>query len=124
MADLPAAIGFAEQAVAIREEILSPDDPLLGQGLGNLGGYRLRARDPAAARTPLQRALEICENAFPDRLDRPPHPHRVETAQWLAACLFALDPPETAAAEALCARYGLDPEERRARARAIMGPGG
>ena len=28
------------------------------------------------------------------------------------------------AAEALCARYGLDPEERRARARAIMGPGG
>ena len=78
---------------------------------------------PAGAREPLEQALDIREAAFPDREGYAPHPRRVTTADWLATCLFAVDPPEAAAAEELCARYGLDPEERRAGARAIMGRG-
>ena len=117
------ALCFAAAALRVWRDTLPPGDHRIAFSLNNLGAMRLEARAPAQAAPLLREALEIREAAFPDRPGKPPHSHRVATAQWLAACLFALDPPQTAEAEALCARYGLDPAERRARAAALMAGG-
>lgn len=103
---------FAAAALRIYRDALPPGDHRLAFPLHNLGAYHLLAGDAAAALPLLRKALDLGEDAF---ADRPAHPHRVGTAGWLARCLFALG--EDAEAEALCARYALDPAERRALAR-------
>ncbi|MFN3614546.1 MAG: tetratricopeptide repeat protein, partial [Rubrimonas sp.] len=105
---------FSAAALRVRREEMPLGDYRLARLLNNLGSYRLCGRDPARARPHLSEALALLEAAFPGN---PPHPDRVMTADWLATCLFALG--EDAEAEALCARYALDPARERADAAAL-----
>ncbi|MEM6440409.1 MAG: tetratricopeptide repeat protein [Pseudomonadota bacterium] len=94
---------------------LPPDDPRHAFNLNTLGALHQRLGEPAAARAPLERALHIFETQLP-----PGHPNTRNTALWLAACLFALDPPRVEAAEALCKDHRLDQAKHRADAARFM----
>lgn len=114
---------FSAHALRILRETLPSGDHRIAVSLNTLGAMHLKAGAPAQAAPLLREAMAIREEVFPDRTGKPPHHLRTHTARWLAACLFALDPPETAEAEALCARYRLDPAELRAQSTALMGGG-
>ncbi|MEO1686394.1 MAG: tetratricopeptide repeat protein [Pseudomonadota bacterium] len=97
------ALVLAHHAVQRWPDAASPEDPRLASYLNTLGALHLQLRDPDSAVAPLRRALDIREKHLPEG-----HPDRRGAAEWLVACLLALDPPQTDAARDLAARYGLD----------------
>ena len=60
------ALEYQMKALAIREAILSPDDPALANSYNNIGHTYGNLGDHATALQYILRAINICERVFPD----------------------------------------------------------
>lgn len=109
------------EALSTRRKGLEAGDPLLAQGLSNLGSFLLqsgRVRVEGSGERALdllEQALVIYEDAF---ADLPRHPDRVRTSEWLTSAHWSFealgeDGADLARAEALCRAYDLDPNDRK-----------
>lgn len=80
----------------------------------NFGGTALELGRVEEAQAALREAYQLAVEIY---AEVPDHPHLQKAALWLTHCLFTLarkGQQTEAEARAICARHGLDPEERRA----------
>lgn len=80
----------------------------------NFGGTALELGRAEEAQAALREAYQLAVEIY---VEVPDHPHLQKAALWLTRCLFTLarkGQQTEAEARAICARHGLDPEERRA----------
>src|SRR5690606_15428468 len=94
--DTDSAISVHTRVLALRERVLGPEHPNVGESLNNLGVLMLD-RDNLAARAVLERALMIRERALPRD-----HPHVASTLSNLGFAYVGLG--DAAAARPLLER--------------------
>jgi tetratricopeptide (TPR) repeat protein len=97
-----------KRALSALKSMPLPDELRIASAENNLGAGYFLLGNPFDAMPHLTAALQLREKHYSgDRL----HPHKVQTAQWIAVCVLALDPPDDSRAREMCDRYKLSVAE-------------